>query len=63
MCAREAEEIHFEPADQDSPKEIRLWSSACSQLDQSNHCLRRPHTAVCPRCGTSTLNVFFTENS
>lgn len=57
MCAREAKEISSEPADQDPPQEVRLWSSTCSQLDQSHQGLHRPHTTVCPGCGMWTLTV------
>lgn len=58
MCAGEAQEVGSQPADQEPPEEVRLRGSARSQLDQCDHGLHRPHTAVCPRRGTSTLKGF-----
>lgn len=48
MFAREAEEVGSEPAHQDAPQEVRLWSSTGSQLDFPHHRLHRPRSAVCP---------------
>lgn len=51
MCAREAKEVGSESADQDTAEELRLRSSACSQLDQCYNHFHQPHTTVCPGCG------------
>lgn len=53
MCPREAKEVGAEPADQDSPQEVRLRRSTRPRLDQCHDGLRRPHPTVRPRRGDS----------